>query len=96
MPKKAKYHFLCAKVCAKRLVLRMAGAVSASGLSVQAVSAQQTFTTLAAWIGWEASPSYVDKDGIMREPFALVPLGAASTAVAVGTGAFLIIKRVRH
>ena len=51
---------------------------------------------VAAWIGWEASPSYVDKDGILREPFALVPLGAASTAVAVGTGTFLIIKRARQ
>ena len=52
--------------------------------------------TIAAWIGWEASPRYLDKDGILREPFALVPLGAASTAITVGTGAFLILKRVRQ
>ena len=84
------------KMMRKNVVSRMAAAVSASGLSVQAVSAQQTFTTLAAWIGWEASPSYVDKDGILREPFALVPLGAASGAITVGTGAFLTIKRVRQ
>ena len=50
---------------------------------------------VAAWIGWEASPSYIGKDGILREAFALVPLGAASTAVAIGTGTFLIIKRAR-
>ena len=30
---------------------------------------------------------------ILREPFALIPLGAASTAVAVATGIFLLIKR---
>ena len=52
--------------------------------------------TLAALIGFNVSPSYVDKDGILREPFALIPLGAASTAVAVGTGTFLIIKRARQ
>ena len=61
---------------------------------IQAICAFAAGFTLAAWIGWKASPSDVDKDGILREPFALVPLGAASTAVAVGTGAFLIIKRV--
>ena len=46
-----------------------------------------------ALIGFDVSPSYVNKDGILREPFALIPLGAASTAVAVGTGIFLLIKR---
>ena len=50
---------------------------------------------VAAWIGWEASPSYIDKDGILREAFALVSLSAASRAVTIGTGTFLIIKRVR-
>ena len=34
--------------------------------------------------------------GILSEPFALIPLGAASTAVAVGIGTFLIIKRARQ
>ena len=31
--------------------------------------------TLAALIGFDVSPSYVDKDGILREPFALVVSG---------------------
>ena len=52
--------------------------------------------TLADLISFEASPSYVDKDGILREPLALVPLGAASRAITVGTGAFLTIKRGRQ
>ncbi len=45
--------------------------------------------TLVAWIGFDLSPSYVDKDRILREPFALIPLGAASVAITLGTGAFL-------
>jgi hypothetical protein len=52
--------------------------------------------TFAALIGFNVSPSFVDKDGILREPFALISLGAASTAVAVGTETFLIIKRARQ
>ena len=52
--------------------------------------------TLAAWIGFDVSPSYVDKDGILREPFALVPLGTASAAITLGTGTFLMIKRTRQ
>ena len=48
---------------------------------------------LAALVDFNVSPSYNDKDSILREPFALVPFGAASTAVAVGTGAFVLISR---
>ena len=51
--------------------------------------------TVAAWIGWEASPSYVDKDGILREPFALVPLGAAGALTTAATGSYLLIKKPR-
>jgi hypothetical protein len=63
---------------------------------IKAICAFAAGFAVAAWIGWEASPSYVDKDGILREPFALIPLGAVSTAIAVGTGTFLIIKRARQ
>ncbi len=51
--------------------------------------------TLAAWIGFDVSPSYVDKDGILREPFALIPLGTASAAITAGTGIILLVKRAR-
>ncbi len=51
--------------------------------------------TLAAWIGFDVSPSYVDKDGILREPFALIPLGAASALTTAATGSYLLIKRAR-
>ena len=61
---------------------------------IKTICAFATGFTLAALIGFNVSPSYVDKDGILREPFALIPLGAVSTAIAVGTGTFLIIKRV--
>ena len=52
--------------------------------------------TFASWIGWEASSNYVDKFGILREPFALFPLGARSAVITAGTGAYLIIKRARQ
>ncbi len=51
--------------------------------------------TLAAWIGWEASPSYVEKDGVLREPFALIPLGGAAAMTTAATGAYLLIKKAR-
>lgn len=61
--------------------------------TICAFAAGFTFTAL---LGFDISPSDVDEDGFLREPFALVPLGTASTEVAIGTRTFLLIKRARQ
>ena len=50
--------------------------------------------SLACGVAWQACPSSIDADGILREPFALIPLGALSTLVAVSGGAVLLIRRL--
>jgi hypothetical protein len=44
---------------------------------------------LAAWIGWSACPKYIDEQGVLREPFALIPLGYLAAAATLGSAAVL-------
>lgn len=50
--------------------------------------------TLACCIGWGASPKYVNHDGNMHEPVALITLGFLSSLTTVGTGTVLLIKKI--
>lgn len=42
---------------------------------------------LAAWIGRSACPKSIDEQGVLREPFALVPLGYLAAAATLGSAA---------
>ena len=51
---------------------------------------------VACFIGLQACPSFLDGDGILREPFALIPLGALSTLITLSGGGVLVFKRIRR
>ena len=50
-----------------------------------AIGSFATGFTVACWIGWQASPKIVDEQGILREPFALIPLGSLAAVGAVSS-----------
>ena len=60
---------------------------------IKTLCALATRFTLACWIDWEKSPSYVDKNGILHEPFALVSLGATGALTTATTGSYQLIQK---
>ena len=49
--------------------------------------------TVAAWIGLEASPKFVDQKGAKRESLALETLAYASSAVAAASATYMLISK---
>ena len=51
---------------------------------------------VGCFIGLQSCTSFIDGDGILREPFALIPLGALSTLITFSGGGVLMFKRIRR
>lgn len=51
---------------------------------------------VACFIGLISCPLNIDGDGILREPFALIPLGSLSTLITLSGGGVLVFKRIRR
>ena len=47
---------------------------------------------IGCWTAYRIRGSAIDDDGILREPFALIPLGWLLFAVGVATGALYLIR----
>jgi hypothetical protein len=51
---------------------------------------------LAAWIGWSACPKVIDEQGVLREPFALIPLGYLAAAATLGSAAVFALASCKR
>lgn len=49
--------------------------------------------TVAAWIGLEASPRFIDQKGVMSESLVLEALAYTSSAVAAASATYMLISR---
>jgi Protein of unknown function (DUF3955) len=62
---------------------------------LKAVSSFALIGCIGCWAACRVIGSEIDDDGILREPFALIPLGWLLFAVGVAAGALYLIRDLR-